>query len=94
MNERCFCQIETRETRWSRCKIEFHCVDEDFTTKDPIRTSTEEISTTEAPKTGGVYLLWWHIALIATGGGIMALIYLSKVCKLWSFVELGNFGIF
>ena len=69
-------------------------MDEDFTTKDPIRTSTEEILTTEAPKTGGVYLLWWHIALIATGGGIMALIYLSKVCKLWSFVELGNYGIF
>ena len=84
MNERCFCQIETRETRWSRCKIEFHCVDNDLTTEDPIRTTTQQISTTDAPQEGGVYLLWWHITLI----------YLSKVCKLWSFVELGNFGIF
>ena len=87
MNERCFCETQTRETRWSRCKIKFTCVDEDVTTKDPIWTTTEEISTTEAPKTGGVYLLWWHIALIATGGGIMAILLaalgLFMICKFY-----------
>ena len=60
------------------------CVADDLTTEDPVWTTTHQTTTSVAPQEGGVYLLWWHIALI----------YLSKVYKLWSFVELGNFGIF